>query len=164
MLDEDQAPDIAGKESVSVADHSDHLVKLHVNQSSNSQAWTKFMIVIQGSFASALGYILLLKEQPPIAIRVTLCLIIALFGVSTSIVIRIIIKRHHQWAAWYVNKYGMLPGNHGLVYPVPERPFAATSIRDVDPGYIGKALVVFCTGVAVFWFAVAVVVIFLAIP
>ena len=162
MLDVDKSSEInrAGKESVDVADHSDHLVRLHINQSFILQAWTKFIIVIQGILAIVLGYILLLKERPPVQTRITLYLAIALFGIATSIVIRIIIKRQHQWAAWYVNKYGLLPGNRGLVYPVPERPFLATKIRDVDPGFTGKVLVVFCTAVAGFWIVFAMAVIF----
>jgi hypothetical protein len=166
MLDDDKpsAADIAGEESVNVANHADHLVRLHINQSSISQAWTKFMIVIQGSLATALGYILLLKEQPATPIRITLYLIIAVFGMATSVVIRIIIKRHHQWAAWFVQQYGLLPGNLGVVYPASEKPFVATKISELDPGHVGKTLIVFCNALTFVWFVAAIVVIFWAVP
>jgi hypothetical protein len=84
------------------------------------------------------------------------------FGLITSIVIRIIIKRHHQWAAWYVNKYELLPGNHGIVYPVSTHPFVATEISQVDAGDIGKTLVAFCNTLAIIWFFAMVV--FLLFP
>ena len=43
-----------------MADHDDHLIQLQsMNEDVGSQAWTKFMIAIQGGLGTAFGYILL---------------------------------------------------------------------------------------------------------
>jgi hypothetical protein len=57
--EKDSGADTAAEHAVNASDHAEHLIKLYINESSNSQAWTRFLIVIQGGLATALGYILL---------------------------------------------------------------------------------------------------------
>jgi hypothetical protein len=154
------------KSTRSGADHDDHLIKLQINQDLGSQAWTKFMIAVQGGLGGAFAYILLSERQLPLnGVKTALVLIVALFGILTSAIIGKIIKRHHQWSAWYINKYGLLPGNEGLVFPVPKKPFVATKIDEVEPGVIGGLMVSFCTVTAIGWcIAASVVFVLSAVP
>jgi hypothetical protein len=140
-----------------VAQRADHLVQLQRNQDSNSQAWMRFLVATQSGLGAALGYILLSGTLPLTGIKTALGIVIAVFGILTSLAIGRIIKRQHQWSAWYVVKYNLLPGYRGVVFPVDEKLLKATTIDEMRPGKISGTIWLFCRIMAVVWFLIGVV-------
>ena len=141
------------------ADHDDHLIQLQINQDVGSQAWTKFMIAIQGGLGTAFGYILLSEKLS--GVKTILAIAIAFVAICTCVVIRKIIERHHRWSAWYIIRYGLLPGNRDFVFPIPVKPIVPTTIDEAPVGVIGGLIVRFCEVTIVIWLMALIVVLVL---
>jgi len=139
-----------------VAKRADHLVQLQLNQDSNSQAWSKFLVTIQSGLGAAFGYILLSEKLPLSGVKIAVGLIIAVFGMLTSLAIGRIIRRQHQWSAWYVVKYNLLPGYREVVFPVNAKLLKATKVDEMPPGTISGTIWLFCRIMAVIWCGVAI--------
>jgi hypothetical protein len=117
-------------------------------------------------FGTALGYILPLDKssQTPTAAKVGLIVLISIFGAGTSLLIRAILKRHHQWAAWSVYKYRRPFDDTDSVYPKPTSTPVFTEIKEFDAGYIGNALIMFCNLIAVAWMMIAIIALLVGCP
>lgn len=75
------------------------LIRVQLNQDRGSQAWTKFLILIEGGLGTAYGYMVL---GGPSLTRTVLAILIGVVGILTSIVCKDIIERTHKWSTWYV--------------------------------------------------------------
>jgi len=71
-------------------DYAEHLIRLQLNQDTNSQAWTKFFITIQTGLGTAFGILLLYGRFT--GFKLVLAFAVAIAGVGTSFVIRKINK------------------------------------------------------------------------
>jgi hypothetical protein len=139
----------------SATDHAEHLIRLQINQDSNSQAWTKFFITIQTGLGTAFGILLLYGRFT--GIKLLLAFAVAIAGIGTSFVIRKIIERNYQWSAFFIRKYNHLPGNQPeRVFPMRDGETDPKTIDEIDPGEIGKLIMRFCEGTIVFWIIAAV--------
>jgi|SRR5215471_3380550 hypothetical protein len=139
----------------STTDHAEHLVRLQINQDSNSQAWTKFFITIQTGLGTAFGILLLYGRFT--GVKLLLVIAVAIAGIGTSVVIRKIIERNHQWSAFFIRKYNHLSGNNwNRVFPTRDGETDPKTINEIDPGEIGKLIMRFCEGTVVFWIIAAV--------
>jgi hypothetical protein len=139
----------------STTDHAEHLVRLQINQDSNSQAWTKFFITIQTGLGTAFGILLLYGRFT--GVKLLLVIAVAIAGIGTSVVIRKIIERSHQWSAFFIRKYNHLSGNNwNRVFPTRDGETDPKTINEIDPGEIGKLIMRFCEGTVVFWIIAAV--------
>ena len=138
----------------SSTDHAEHLIRLQINQDSNSQAWTKFFITIQTGLGTAFGILLLYDRFT--GIKLLLVFAVAIAGIGTSVVIRKIIERHHQWSAFFIRKYNHLPGNQPKrVFPMRDGETDPKTIDEIDAGEIGKLIKRFCEMTIVFWIIAA---------
>jgi len=139
----------------STTDHAEHLVRLQINQDSNSQAWTKFFITIQTGLGTAFGILLLYGRFT--GVKLLLVIAVAIAGIGTSVVDRKIIERNHQWSAFFIRKYNHLSGNNwNRVFPTRDGETDPKTINEIDPGEIGKLIMRFCEGTVVFWIIAAV--------
>jgi len=67
----------------STTDHAEHLIRLQINQDSDSQAWTKFFITIQTGLGTAFGILLLYGRFT--GIKLFLAVAVAIAGIGTSL-------------------------------------------------------------------------------
>ena len=97
---------------------------------------------------------------PLSGIKEALAVMIAIFGLAASLITGVIIRRQHQWSAWYVVKYHLLPSYRETVFPVPpEKLLKAKTVGEMPSGIISTCIQVFCGITGVFWFLIA-----LAVP
>jgi len=140
----------------STTDYAEHLIRLQINQDTNSQAWTKFFITIQTGLGTAFG-ILLLYGGRLTGIKLLLAFAVAIAGVGTSFVIRKIIERNHKWSGFFIRKYNHLPGNQPeRVFPMQDGETDPKTIDEIDVGQIGGLMVRFCEATVLFWIMAAV--------
>jgi hypothetical protein len=80
------------------------LVQLITQQGVIFTNWVKFAITVQGGLAAGLGAVLL----SALAKYRVLGLIIAFFGIASSVLFAKILVRHTQWTTWYVRRCNKL--------------------------------------------------------
>jgi hypothetical protein len=135
---------------------ANHLIRLQINQDRGSQAWTKFMIVIQSGLGAAYG--LMVLQSPQTGIKTILAVAIALVGLSTCLVIGEIIARAHRWSGWYVRKYNELSDEHwGSIFPTDGNEKPLTDVDGVKLGPIATRIVGLCNLIALLWVGAIVV-------
>jgi hypothetical protein len=155
--DEKPAKEVSQKlKANSAGVFANDLIRLQINQDRGSQAWTKFLIVIQSGLGAAYG--LMVLQSPQTGIKTILASAIAVVGFSTCLVISEIIERAHRWSGWYVRKYNELSDQHwGTVYPTDGNEKPLTDVDGVKLGPIATRIVELCKLVALLWIGAIVV-------
>jgi hypothetical protein len=130
-----------------------HLIRMIVSQDHVSQAWTKFMIVIQGGLGTAFGYMVFAHNRD--LIRLLMALLVGAIGILTCIICRQNIERTRKWSTFYIRKYNSVIGLDETIYPVspeerkedkpPDGP------GDMPVGYIEDRIVQFCNWAIILW-------------
>ena len=126
------------------------LIRVQLNQDRGSQAWTKFLILIEGGLGTAYGYMVL---GGPSLTRTVLAILIGVVGILTSIVCKDIIERTHKWSTWYVRKYNQHDGFSGTLFPVSEdeKKTPMIEVKDMPTGPMAARIVWFCDWAIGLW-------------
>jgi hypothetical protein len=129
------------------------LTRMQINQDRGSQAWTKFLIAIQGGLGAAFGYTLLQLDKGNFA-RVCLAVLVGVIGIVTLNVCRDIIERTHKWSTWFIRKYNLMVGFEHTIFPVSreerEKP-PGTKVSEMPPGGIFERIDRFCNCARAGW-------------
>jgi hypothetical protein len=141
--------DIAKTGSKSLAERqSEHLLKLILLQSTNSAAWIKYLIAVQGGLG--VGYVFSLKAvaenaSPSRQVGVAFCILLALCGLTTAFVISRIVARQYRWAAWFISQYRKLADGPVSVFP------EGINLDAVPAGFIATNVRYFCELLMLLW-------------
>ena len=149
--EEDEKVDHRDDDKEKSAGRSDHLLKLIISQSVNGSAWIKYLIAIQGGFGLSFGYLLRKDSGSVQDTTVPLCIIIAICGAVTSVVLSQIIRRQYQWSAWYIHSYMSREGGEPhTVFPTRPR-----AVIELEPGYTATRVRWFCEFLVLVWIMAA---------
>jgi hypothetical protein len=101
--------------NVNTTELSKMLVDLVMNQDHVAQNWIKFLITIEAglaiAFAFAFGRVL------PNWFQTLAILVIPVMGGALAISLAFIVVRERQWQNHYINRFNILPGLSGVVFP-----------------------------------------------
>jgi len=133
------------------------MVRLQANQDRSSQAWTKFLILIQSGLGTAYGYMAVSVFKVgggPDYIRAVLALAVGVVGFVTCHLLKDIIIRAHQWSTWFIRKYNELDGRTETMFPLSDserRGEPVAPVRELPSGWIAERIVTFCDWAMVLW-------------
>jgi hypothetical protein len=138
----------------------EQLVALVMNQDHVAQGFLKFLVSLQGGLAVAFSYFLTLpsRVQPGAAAgvqsRIFLAvLLIAGFGVISTIALTAIVIHERKWQGWYIQCAHELGAGIPRLFPPENLVSRSIHSQKIDP--IGRVICFMSGAVVAFWVAVA---------